>query len=66
MIHVERSPAAARSVAPDTFVVPDAVTACTLVTRPDGPRVSFSAVTGARSFRPLRIVASATGVGPQR
>ena len=66
MIQVERNPAAKRSVAPEIFVVPDAVTACTVVTRPEGPRVSFSAVTGARSFRPLRIVASATGVGPQR
>ena len=41
VIHVERSPDAARSVAPETFVVPDAVTTWTLATRPEGPRVSF-------------------------
>jgi hypothetical protein len=38
----------------------------TRATRPEAARVSFRPVTGARSFRPLRSTASATGVGPHR
>ena len=66
VIHVERSPAAERSVAPVTFEVPAAVATSTLSTRPEAPRVSLSAVKGVRSFSPFRIVVSGMGVGPQR
>ncbi len=53
-------------MAPVTLVVPAAVTTPAVATRPEGPRVSSSAVTGVRSFSPLRSAVSATGVGPQR
>ena len=66
VIQVERRPPASRSAAPVVFVVPAGVVTCTVETRPDGPRVSRSDVTGARDLRPLRRAASATATGPQR